>query len=235
MSSQIMRLPACSLAAGQLDALRRISSPTIANAVETFQVRERSVGVTCPGVRCLFPELGAMVGIACTAIIRSAQPPLQPRQVSRTEYWRYLKSAPAPVVNVVEDLSETPAGAYFGEVNARIHSSLGSVGVITNGTVRDVPEVSRTGLHFFAAGVQVSHGYAHLEEFNCPVKVFGMLVYPGDIVHADQHGAVVIPREIVSKIPEAAREIERKELAMLAACELPDPIPSLDELISAEY
>lgn len=219
----------------EIEELRRISSPTIANAVETFHVRPRQEGVTGPGVRCLFPDLGPMVGYACTVTILSNQPAPVPRNVSRRAYWEYTLRAPGPKVTVVQDLSETPGGAYWGEVNASIHQALGSQGIFTNGTVRDLEEVARLGFHFFAAGVEVSHGYAHLEDFNRPVKVFGMLVYPGDLIHADRHGAVVIPREIAREAAAAARRVEQSERPMLAACGREDRIEALDRLIPPEY
>jgi 4-hydroxy-4-methyl-2-oxoglutarate aldolase len=223
------------LPAAELEQIRRFSSPTIANAIETFHVRPRLEGVTDSRFRCLFPALGPVVGYACTATIHSAQPAPRPRRVSRRAYWEYTRDFPGPRLTVVQDLSETPGGAYWGEVNANVHLALGSQGLVTNGTVRDLDEVLPTGFHFFASGVQVSHGYAHLEEFNRPVRVFGMLVQPGDLIHADKHGAVVIPREIARDLAEAAREVERREKPMLAACRAANPIDELDRLIPSEY
>jgi regulator of RNase E activity RraA len=219
----------------QLAALRQFSSPTIANAVETFAVRGRLEGVSNSEVRCLFPDLGVVVGYACTAAIRSGEAAAQPRNVSRTDYWRYTQDAPGPKITVVEDLSSRPGGAYWGEVNASIHQALGSQGVITNGAVRDIPEVGKLRFHFFASGVQVSHGYAHLEDFDLPVHVFGMTIEPGDLIHADRHGVVTIPAEIAPYVADAARDIEAREKPMLAACLLPNRIEELDKLISAEY
>jgi 4-hydroxy-4-methyl-2-oxoglutarate aldolase len=224
------------LSAEDLGALRRICSPTIANAVETFNVRPRSEGVTNCEIRCLFPALGAVVGYASTAVIMSGQPAAQKRLVSRTEYWEHIRNAPGPRISVVQDLSTEPGGAYWGEVNSNIHMALGSLGVITNGTVRDLDEVQRTGFHFFARGVSVSHGFAHLEEFNRPVKVFGMTVYPDDLIHADRHGAVVIPHAIAHKVVDAVSEIERAEKRMIDLCTSDAfSIAELDKLISPEY
>jgi regulator of RNase E activity RraA len=223
------------LSTEQLHALRQFSSPTIANAIETFGIRSRLDGVSNSEVRCLFPELGPVVGYACTALILSGQAAPSPRKVSRTEYWRYTQDAPGPKITVVQDLSGRPGGAYWGEVNATIHRSLGSQGVITNGAVRDIPEVRKIGFHFFASGVQVSHGYAHLEDFNRPVHVFGMTIEPGDLIHADQHGVVVIPAEVAPFVADAAREVELSEKPILAACALPNRIEELDKLVAAEY
>lgn len=223
------------LAIEQLEELQQFPTPTIANAIETFHVRPRETGVTDSRMRCLFPNLGPVVGYACTATILSDRAPSVPRRVSRRNYWECIRSSGKPCISVVQDLSSVAGGAYWGEVNASLHKSLGSLGVITNGTVRDLEEVRRVGFHFFASGVQVSHGYAHLEDFDVPVEVFGMSVNPGDLLHADQHGAVVIPHEVAHAVAAAARRVETGEKPMLAACRLENPIDELDRLIPPEY
>jgi len=224
------------LTSKELESLRNISSPTIANAIETFDVRPRGEGYTNIGVQCFFPERGALLGYACTAMIHSGQSAAPKRLVSRTDYWEYVKRAAYPKISVVQDLSAVPLGAYFGEVNAHIHLALGSLGVITNGTVRDVDEVRRTNFSVFASGMSVSHGYAHLEDFNRSVTVFGMTVQPGDLVHADQHGAVVIPNVIASEVARAAKIIELAEREMIGLCKSDAfSIAALDKLISPEY
>lgn len=223
------------LNASVIESLRRFSTPTISNAIETFHVRHRMFGVTGAGIRCFFPELGPVVGYACTALVKTATPPDEPRRVNRRSYWEYVRRSPGPKVCVVQDLSPAPGGAYWGEVNASMHKALGASAVLTNGTVRDIDEVERLGFGFFASGLQVSHGFAHLEDYNQPVEIFGMRVEPGDLIHADKHGAVVIPIEIAPQLADAAQQVELSERLMLAACALDDAIPELDKLISAEY
>jgi 4-hydroxy-4-methyl-2-oxoglutarate aldolase len=224
------------LNAEELAALQRVCSPTISNAIETFNVRPRGEGVTNSGIRCLFPGLGPVVGYASTALIISGRPALEKRLVSRTEYWEHVRNAPGPRISIVQDLSDTPGGAYWGEVNSNIHLTLGSLGVITNGTVRDLEEVSLAGFHLFASGVSVSHGFAHLEDFNRPVTVFGMTVHPDDLIHADLHGAVVIPGSIAREVVKAVVKIEREERKMIDLCRSKDfSIAELDKLISPEY
>jgi len=226
------------LTAEQLEELRQISSPTIANAIETFDVRPRMEGVTGPGVQCLFPQHGGMIGYASTLAIHSNQPPAKVRRVHRKAYWEATRNKVGPLIAVAQDLSETPGGAYWGDVNSHIHQKLGCIGVLTNGTVRDLDEVGRMAapFHFFAAGVSVSHGWAHLEDFDCPVKVFGMLVRPGDLIHADRHGAVIIPLEIAGEVAFAARKVEGSEKPMLDLCRAPQlDLEVLDQLISPGY
>jgi 4-hydroxy-4-methyl-2-oxoglutarate aldolase len=219
-----------------LEALRKIPTPTVANAIETFDVRPRGEGVTDSKIQCLFPEFGVLLGYACTAMILSGQPAPPKRRVSRTDYWEYTRKSEGPKVTVIQDLSEVPGGAYWGEVNSSIHLALGSRGVITNGTVRDLDEVRPIGFHLFASGVSVSHGFAHLEDFLAPVRVFGVTVRSGDLIHADRHGAVVIPNEIVGHVAEACAKIDKAERKMLDVCRAKDfSIAELDKLISPEY
>ena len=217
-------------------SLRRFNSCTIANAVETFDVLPREFTYTGPGVHCLFPDLGPMVGFACTATIHSNQPAPNPRNVDRKHYWKYTQDAPGPKITVIQDLSPVSGGAYWGEVNANIHKALGSQGLLTNGSVRDIDEVKPLGFHFFASGLHVSHGYAHLEEFCRPVKVFGLLVHPGDLLHCDKHGAALIPKELIPHVYDRALEIEAKERPMIACCQSPEfSLDELDKLIPRAY
>lgn len=219
-----------------IDALRRFSSPTVANAVETFNVRPRNAGCSTQQVRCIFPEHGALVGFACTATIMSGRPPDQPRRVNRRSYWEYLAAAPRPKIIAMQDLTDPPAGAYWGEVNTNIHRALGCAGLVTNGSVRDLDEVRPQSFPVFAGCITVSHAYAHLEDFGKPVKIGELLVEPGDLIHADQHGFVVIPREIAPQVAEAAREVERKERIVISLCQSPDfSIDQLDKLIHQDY
>lgn len=224
------------LSSEMLTELSSFSSATIANAIETFHVRPRGEGFTNHQIRCLFPDLGAVVAYACTMTIASATPAPSPRGVCRTDYWDYVHNAMRPKIVVAQDLSDIPGGAYWGEVNSNIHLALGADGVLTNGTVRDIVEVERLGFHLFSSGVSVSHGFAHLEDFGKPVSVFGMRVQPGDLIHADRHGAVVIPHRIAASVAKAAREIESAERVMISLCQSSDfATEKLDKLISPDY
>src|SRR5206468_12993659 len=134
------------LGSEHLEALRRLNTPTIANAIETFNVRPRNLGFTSPEIRCMFPEFEPIVGFAATATIMAEQPGEGTRKASRPEYWDYLAGVPAPRIAVIQDLDQPPAvGSFWGEVNANIHRALGCAGTITNGGVRDLDEVREIG------------------------------------------------------------------------------------------
>jgi len=207
----------------ELDALRKITSPTVANAIETFKVRPRQEGFMSSGIRALFPELGPMVGYAVTALIRAELAPEEGHRAGTFAWWDYVQTIPAPRVIVVHDLDDPQGqGAQWGEVQANIHRALGCVGVVTDGSVRDLGEVRALGFQFCAAHVSVSHAWVHMVDFGLPVKVGGLWVKPGDLLHGDQHGVVSIPHEIASKVPEAVLKVEAAERRIIAACQATD-------------
>lgn len=224
------------LSAAELEALRKLTTPTVANAVERLTGGRRDETYTKGGVQCMFPELGVAAGYACTVRIISSQPPRRQRLVNRLDYWNYVGGRPKPKILVVQDMGREAHGAYWGEVNVNIHKALGCSAVLTDGYVRDIDETRTLGIHLFSAGTAVSHAWAHLEDFDCPVTVFGLRVNPGDLVHADQHGAVVIPHEVAHRIPKAAADILREESRIIRLCQRPDFSPAaIDPLVSPEY
>jgi 4-hydroxy-4-methyl-2-oxoglutarate aldolase len=208
------------LTADELNLLRITNTPTISNAMERLGIRDRNEGFTCGSIRAVFPELGVMVGYAVTVTMRSTQAPV--KKLALKQYWDHMAAIPAPRVVVVQDLDEPPVGALWGEVNANIHRALGCIGVVTNGTVRDVDDVQPLGFHFFAAGVAVSHVWAFPEDFNKPVTVDGMTVRPGDLVHADKHGAITIPVDQVGPLLKAVAAVERYERPLIQLCKSPE-------------
>jgi regulator of RNase E activity RraA len=166
-----------------------------------------------------------MVGYARTASIRSAQPhPLSAPELRRlqNDYYRYVDAGPKPSIVVIEDLDGDAAGygAFWGEVQSAIHVGLGARGLVTNGSVRDLDQWA-PGFQFLAGSIAASHAYAKPVGFNEVVEVFGLRVRPGDLLHADRHGVVVVPPALVKAIPAAAREIAAREARILAVARGP--------------
>ena len=206
-----------------IEALRKVSSPSVANAIETFKVRPRNQGQMSSEIRALFPEMGPLVGYAVTAVIRAEPEPLEGHRASTYGWWDYVLSIPAPRVVVVHDLDEPRGqGAQWGEVQANIHKALGCVGVVTDGSVRDLDEVRALGFQFAASHISVSHAYVHMVDFGLSVKLGGLWVKPGDLIHADQHGVVTIPPEIAERIPEAVAKVEADERKIIDVCKSKD-------------
>jgi 4-hydroxy-4-methyl-2-oxoglutarate aldolase len=206
----------------ELEALRNITTPTIANAIEVFNIQPRNTGFMTPDIRCILPELGIMVGYAVTCTIRADQPPGPGREVSRPDWWDYIVTIPEPRVVVVQDLDRQPIGSMWGEVNGSIHKALGCIGTVTDGGVRDLDEVRAMGFHCFASCVLVSHAYIHLVDFGNPVKIGGVVVKPGDIIHGDQHGVSTIPMSVAAQIPDAVAKVDARERPIIDACRAPD-------------
>jgi 4-hydroxy-4-methyl-2-oxoglutarate aldolase len=187
-----------------LEALRKYDTPTLSNAIETFDVRPRDEGYMGHEIHCMFPDLGVMVGYAATATMRArGAAPSDPEPLVA-----HARAVPGPRVVVVQDLDDPPAhGALWGEVMATTYSALGCVGTVTDGCVRDLEEARSIGFHFFARSVGVSHGYVRTETVGEPVTVGGLTVSPGDLLHADRHGVLLIPAEIARELPAAADRV----------------------------
>jgi 4-hydroxy-4-methyl-2-oxoglutarate aldolase len=206
----------------EIEALKKITSPSVANAIETFKVRPREQGNVASSIRALFPEMGPMVGYAVPCVIRAEAGPIEGHRASTYGWWDFVQTIPAPRVIVVHDLDDPRGqGAQWGEVQANIHRALGCVGVVTDGSVRDLDEVRALGFQFCAAHVSVSHANVHMVDFGIPVKVGGLWIKPGDLVHGDQHGVCTIPHEIAPRIPEAIAKVEADEREIITVCQSP--------------
>lgn len=207
-----------------LDSLRELDTPTVCNALEVVAPDRRGFGYTISPFFCPRPELGSMVGYARTGKIRAMTPPdvdADAMTRARVAYYGHIGEGPGPTITVIEDLDEIPGyGAWWGEVNTNLHKGLGSLGVITNGSIRDLDDCAE-GFHMLAGMAGPSHAWVRVEEIGVPVEVHGMHVEPGDLIHADQHGAVVIPIEIADQVPQAAADIAAKEAVLISASQQP--------------
>lgn len=209
---------------GILEQLQALDSCTVSNAIERLEIRLRNEGFTNSSVRCLSPGLPPMVGYAATGRIRtSSAPTTRQWYYERMDWWRYLTTIPAPRVIVFQDVDERPGfGALFGEIHANIGRALGCIGYVTNGTVRDLSGIERTGIHIFASGVSPSHAYAHVVDFGGPVEVGGLTVKPGDLLHGDRHGVVSVPAAIAEQVRAIATEILAQERQLIELCQSRD-------------
>jgi len=165
------------------------------------------------------------VGYARTATIRSTHPhelDTKAARAQRIAYYEYVASGPGPQIVVIQDLDgpDRGFGAFWGEVQSTVHKALGCVGVITDGCIRDIPQWA-PGLNVLAGSIAPSHAHVHLADFGKEVRVAGMVVRSGDLIHADRHGAVVIPHELAEKVPAACELMARKEAVILEMARKP--------------
>ncbi|MDE2779464.1 MAG: RraA family protein [Chloroflexota bacterium] len=203
-----------------MEALGKIDTPSICNAIEGFNVRGKEEGFMLPEIKGVFRTLPPAVGYAVTGVISAVQP--EGRNVSREDWWDLIVSVPEPRFIVLHDIDNPPLGAYWGEVQGNIHKALGAVGVATDGTVRDIDEVESLGFQFFAKEISASHAYVHLVEIGIPVTIGGLTVKTGDLLHGDKHGVTSIPFEIAEQIPDMVQTIAEYEEKTISLCQSPD-------------
>jgi 4-hydroxy-4-methyl-2-oxoglutarate aldolase len=189
----------------ELERLQQFGTPSLANAIEFFRVRPRNEGYMNASIRCILPLAKPMVGYAVTARFVCARPAAAGQEELRYPFWEWMLAQPKPRVVVLQDLDDPPGvGSFWGEVMASTHVSLGCVGTVTNGGVRDLPEVEGLGFAYFASSVLVAHAYVHLVDFGTPVQVGGVTVQPGQLIHADQHGVLLIPHDVAPYLADVA-------------------------------
>lgn len=208
-----------------LHHLKAFDTPTVCNALEIVAPDRRAVGFTTRPFYCAFPAMPPIVGFARTATIRATeQPALPPADLKamRLSYYEYVASAPAPTIAVIQDLDPDPGfGAFWGEVNTAVHKGLGVLGCITDGSIRDLDMIA-TDFQLLARCVAPSHAWVSVRSIGEPVTVHGMTVAHGDLIHADRHGAVIIPAETVEMLPLAIDLVTRREAPILAAARSSD-------------
>ena len=207
------------------DALGAVDTPTICNALELVAPERRATGFTTEPLVCADPALPPIVGYARTATIRAVAPSAltaDEMRARRGAYYEYVAQGPGPTVMVIQDIDPRPGfGAWWGEVNTTVHKALGCLGCVTNGSIRDL-DMLAPGFQLLAGEVGPSHAHVHVVDFGGAVDVYGMNVRHGDLIHADRHGAVVVPQAVARALPAAVDLMTRREKVILDACARPD-------------
>jgi regulator of RNase E activity RraA len=225
------------LDASELAELAAFDTPTICNAIELVAPERRGVGFTTETLLCPFLDRVPMVGYAKTASISAVRrQPLDAKALrqGRLDYYRYVSNDGAPKIAVIHDVDDDKGfGCFWGEVNSALHRALGCVGVVTDGGARDL-DVIAPGFAVLCGKVTPSHAFVHPIAFGNEVDIFGMLVRSGDLIHADRHGAVVIPHAVARKVAGAAALCGRREEPILKAARSPGfSIEMLEDALAA--
>jgi 4-hydroxy-4-methyl-2-oxoglutarate aldolase len=199
----------------QIEFLKTVDSPTIANAIETFKVRDRTEGFIGGGIQSVFPGPEPMVGYALTVTMTN-----EPGEAAdRDGYWRMwetLADMPNPSVVAIQDVSGNPTRcAYAGEVMATLAKRLGAVGMVTDGGFRDLNEVHELGMHYFASHAVVSHGNFKIVDVGLPVVLDGQRIETGDILHGDVNGIVIVPPSVLPGLPDSVNAIRDRERRLI--------------------
>jgi len=203
------------LTPGQLAELCSMDSPTVANAIETFKVRDDTQGFLGMDVPCHTPEFGVMVGYAVTATANSMGPGRTRDRRGLMKLFDAVAAAPKPSVLVMKEVGpKRTHSCFLGDVIATITKRLGTVGIVTDGGVRDLEGVKPLGYHVFAAGFVVAHGTFNIEEVGIPVEISGTIIKSGDLIHGDASGVTTIPLEIADKLYAECLKVRERETAL---------------------
>ena len=201
-----------------LKLLQQVDTPTVCNAIEVAQGKRGFDAFTRGTMLASHPDAPAMVGYARTARIAAVTPPNEAPDVikdRRMGYYRHMAEGTRPAIAVVEDMDFPHCiGAYWGEINTTVHKGFGMSGALTNGVMRDLGDLP-DGFHVVAGSIGPSHGFVHVKEVGTTVSVFGMQVADGDLIHADRHGALVIPPEVLPTLEDAINKLLDTEKLVL--------------------
>lgn len=217
-------MPVNTLSDALFERLRAVDTPTVCNAIEVAQGRRGFARFTRGTMQHSRPGAPPIVGFARTARISGLAPPLEAPEVIRArrmDYFRSMAAGPRPAVAVVEDVDHPSCIAgWWGEVHAAVHKGLGLAGAVTNGVMRDLDAMDE-GFPVLAGSVGPSHGYVHVVEIGTPVTVFGLRVAEGELIHADRHGALVVPEEVVADLARMIDTVESNEALVLGPAREP--------------
>ncbi|MDA1330592.1 MAG: RraA family protein [Chloroflexi bacterium] len=213
-----------SLTPQQLANLAKIDSPTVANVIELFNVGSYLDGFTDHTIKAIYPELSPIVGYAATATYRASEPAQREEAYGGLpQLIEEIMSVKEPRIIVFQDLDGVPRAATYGEVMAKSFQSFGFVGLISSGAARDIEQVGRLRFPCWASSTIVSHGYCRFISAQIPVKVGGLHVHPGDLLHADANGIIKIPHSIASAVADLCEPFIQAEQIVLDYLQLGKP------------
>jgi len=224
------------LSQADLLELARWNTPTIYNGWEQITKSDAGRdGFNLEECHDFMPEMGPMAGYAITVVAEPSNK-VHPRQNPNgwSEYQRYVASIPGPKIAVVQDLDKPNTfGSFWGEVNSSMHNALGCIGTITDGAIRDLDEMLSVGFKAVARRLCVGHAYSHPVRWDCPVEVFGRKVKPGDLIHADKHGFLIIPEEDQARLLKAARFMDSNECRTMISAARQTSGMSTEQMLAA--
>src|SRR6476620_8816394 len=199
-----------------LDRLRQFDTPTVCNVIELFDCRARTGGYMDGRIQACYPKLPPMVGYACTATFRAGSPPRTgDSYAGLVKQVELIAGAPGPAVVVFQDLDDPCVAATFGEVMCTTYRAFGCAGLITSGAGRDLDAVEAIRFPCFTNGAICSHGYSQIAQLDVPVRVGGITINPGDLLHGDRNGVTTIPTELASAVADACPELMEAEAVVL--------------------
>ncbi len=219
----------------QLLQLKRWNTPTIYNGWE--QITQHNIArdsFNIEETHDFMPQMGPMIGYAVTVVIEPSNPTHKETAPPTQDYYRYVGNTPGPKIVIVQDLDKPLVlGSMWGEVNSNRHRSLGCIGTITDGAIRDVDEMTNAGFKAIAQRLCVGHAHVKPIRWNCEVEIFGTKIQPGQLIHADKHGFMAIPPEDEKNLLEAAVFMDQNECNSVITSARDTTGKTIDEIVEA--
>jgi 4-hydroxy-4-methyl-2-oxoglutarate aldolase len=209
--------------------LAEFDTPTVANGLELLGALDPTIGYTGPDVRALMPEMGVRVGVAVTSRMDTTTAGVDNPPSLFKDWIRLMAEAnksgegqPVPVIGVMESVGPRPRYTVtIGDGMGTTMRLAGATGFVTNGSIRDIDGVRGIGLPCWAAGLSPMHGKLRWLDVDSPVVIDGVTVRPGDVIHADVNGVLVMPPELADQVYAKALEVRKKEAALFERLNAP--------------
>lgn len=230
-----------------MEELKNFDTPSITNVVATYPGdKENCMGLYHPWngkwytdqtCKCMFPEVGRVVGYAVTCIYGLPDPHYKRGSVIG-DVFDAIKASPKPVILVVKQDMPEDVKARNGLLGGCMMTSFkaaGIVGAISDGASRDIDEVRPLGVQYMLTGTCAGHGDFELQGLNVPVEVCGMRVCPGEIIHIDESGAVKFPYEYLDDVLERVKKLQKIESNRQKLMAQATSGAEIDKIMSGQY
>lgn len=210
-----------------LEELKNFDTPSITNVVATYPNSPLCLGLYNPWtenwytdqtIRCMYPELGRMVGYAVTCVY--GLPDSNYNRLTFADVIDALDAMPKPTVLILEQKFPPEIAGKVGLAGGNMVSAMkaiGCIGLISNGPSRDLDEIRPMNFQYMLTGATAGHGAQAVQAVNVPVSVGGMDVAPGEIIHMDENGAVKFPADKLEAVLVNARKLQKEEAARMSA------------------
>ena len=156
-----------------------------------------------------------IVGVAVTGKVTPLNEPSS--KIDFNELYGNIKKNDLPVIVVLEDVEkEKGRAAIIGDVMANMARVLGAVGMVAEGSVRDIPGIKKANMPVWGKGRVPGHGPFNLVETQTSVEVAKLKINPGDLLIADEDGITRIPLDIAEETLQKCLEVRKKESEMMS-------------------
>ena len=204
-----------------LEALKEHDTPSITNVVATYPQDPLCLGLYNPwqenwytdqSIRCMYPELGRVVGYAVTCVFGLPDPGFE--RLTFMDAIDAMDASPKPTILVFQQKFPPHIAGKVGLSGGNMTTAMkamGCVGAISNGPSRDLDEIRPMGFQYMLSGVTAGHGSMAVHAVNVPVSVAGMDVAPGEIIHMDENGACKFPADRLEDVLTNVRALQKEE------------------------